>query len=102
EDGIRDFHVTGVQTCALPIFGLLLGFGDERSATCRKPSFVFLGRVKGKHFPCGFGQRPRSLGDWGTPQQAVNGYHLRSLPTLYYADILGAHQRVGSIISIAD
>src|SRR5690606_40774411 len=23
EDGIRDFHVTGVQTCALPIFFLL-------------------------------------------------------------------------------
>src|SRR5690606_40256336 len=22
EDGIRDFHVTGVQTCALPIYGL--------------------------------------------------------------------------------
>src|SRR5690606_39775342 len=22
EDGIRDFHVTGVQTCALPIFDL--------------------------------------------------------------------------------
>src|SRR5690606_35431334 len=22
EDGIRDFHVTGVQTCALPIFGI--------------------------------------------------------------------------------
>src|SRR5690606_39451945 len=22
EDGIRYFHVTGVQTCALPIFGL--------------------------------------------------------------------------------
>src|SRR5690606_39902273 len=21
EDGIRDFHVTGVQSCALPIFG---------------------------------------------------------------------------------
>src|SRR5690606_13184787 len=26
EDGIRDFHVTGVQTCALPIFELLLGY----------------------------------------------------------------------------
>src|SRR5690606_9238944 len=26
EDGIRDFHVTGVQTCALPI---LLGVPDE-------------------------------------------------------------------------
>src|SRR5690606_40118483 len=23
EDGIRDFHVTGVQTCALPIYSLL-------------------------------------------------------------------------------
>src|SRR5690606_39912291 len=23
EDGIRDFHVTGVQTCALPIYDLL-------------------------------------------------------------------------------
>src|SRR5690606_40356012 len=26
EDGIRDFHVTGVQTCALPIFA---GFGVQ-------------------------------------------------------------------------
>src|SRR5690606_40101102 len=25
EDGIRDFHVTGVQTCALPIF-----FGGQK------------------------------------------------------------------------
>src|SRR5690606_41537573 len=24
EDGIRDFHVTGVQTCALPIWSTLL------------------------------------------------------------------------------
>src|SRR5690606_39500644 len=24
EDGIRDFHVTGVQTCALPIYGRAL------------------------------------------------------------------------------
>src|SRR5690606_41972123 len=28
EDGIRDFHVTGVQTCALPILG---GAGAPRS-----------------------------------------------------------------------
>src|SRR5690606_40371405 len=26
EDGIRDFHVTGVQTCALPIFSLPIPF----------------------------------------------------------------------------
>src|SRR5690606_40143591 len=36
EDGIRDFHVTGVQTCALPISpkmwcGPSLGRSDERS-----------------------------------------------------------------------
>src|SRR5690606_40074930 len=24
-DGIRDFHVTGVQTCALPIYGIIIG-----------------------------------------------------------------------------
>src|SRR5690606_40263900 len=27
EDGIRDFHVTGVQTCALPIFPQVLMSG---------------------------------------------------------------------------
>src|SRR5690606_39863095 len=32
EDGIRDFHVTGVQTCALPIFGLAECLGDPDSA----------------------------------------------------------------------
>src|SRR5207302_4633661 len=26
EDGIRDFHVTGVQTCALPIYALGIPF----------------------------------------------------------------------------
>src|SRR5690606_36372458 len=30
EDGIRDFHVTGVQTCALPIYGFWLDL-DELS-----------------------------------------------------------------------
>src|SRR5690606_39729449 len=30
EDGIRDFHVTGVQTCALPIFaGIGNAYSDE-------------------------------------------------------------------------
>src|SRR5207302_2265504 len=31
EDGIRDFHVTGVQTCALPIFGIDVGASVERA-----------------------------------------------------------------------
>src|SRR5436309_11601230 len=29
EDGIRDFHVTGVQTCALPILPALRQLGDS-------------------------------------------------------------------------
>src|SRR5690606_39767453 len=29
EDGIRDFHVTGVQTCALPIFGLFNNINQQ-------------------------------------------------------------------------
>src|SRR5690606_40395381 len=29
EDGIRDFHVTGVQTCALPIFSI--GFMERQN-----------------------------------------------------------------------
>src|SRR5690606_39492892 len=31
EDGIRDFHVTGVQTCALPIW---FGSADCATADC--------------------------------------------------------------------
>src|SRR5690606_39384614 len=37
EDGIRDFHVTGVQTCALPISGAVDGDRIQR---------VFEGRAK--------------------------------------------------------
>src|SRR5690606_39980476 len=33
EDGIRDFHVTGVQTCALPIFPVLVFAGTLDPAT---------------------------------------------------------------------
>src|SRR5690606_39998423 len=52
EDGIRDFHVTGVQTCALPIFGF--SQAEFRQAKYVydwvKPSlanrYMTLGRVK--------------------------------------------------------
>src|SRR5437870_7258943 len=35
EDGIRDGHVTGVQTCALPIFGVEEKLLDAKSLTGR-------------------------------------------------------------------
>src|SRR5690606_40037613 len=36
EDGIRDFHVTGVQTCALPIF-----FEPDPSGTFIESSYIY-------------------------------------------------------------
>src|SRR5205807_3476313 len=36
EDGIRDYKVTGVQTCALPIFSI--GAFKDRSKALRSPS----------------------------------------------------------------
>src|SRR5690606_40825329 len=33
EDGIRDFHVTGVQTCALPIYIGRSGLQEQQSFT---------------------------------------------------------------------
>src|SRR5690606_40783979 len=38
EDGIRDFHVTGVQTCALPIFCHL---GKSISNACSSVRYRF-------------------------------------------------------------
>src|SRR5690606_40741982 len=42
EDGIRDFHVTGVQTCALPISG-----GGFIGGLTMGMSFVLLGLIRG-------------------------------------------------------
>src|SRR5690606_40482164 len=39
EDGIRDFHVTGVQTCALPIFHVNGWFGDYDKLTMTRTLF---------------------------------------------------------------
>src|SRR5690606_40726258 len=51
EDGIRDFHVTGVQTCALPI---LPGDQPGDCAICLlslTPIVVALSRVRCSHIP---------------------------------------------------
>src|SRR5690606_40760757 len=34
EDGIRDFHVTGVQTCALPIFPVVRAQAAGNNEVC--------------------------------------------------------------------
>src|SRR6266511_4229531 len=40
EDGIRDFHVTGVQTCALPISGTAPGACFAGPLSPRPPPFA--------------------------------------------------------------
>src|SRR5207302_2851285 len=40
EDGIRDFHVTGVQTCALPIYGDKL-FSSSNDVACPTSATTF-------------------------------------------------------------
>ena len=42
EDGIRDYDVTGVQTCALPIWVLLINITDIRTSTFFLAAIVFL------------------------------------------------------------
>src|SRR5690606_40757970 len=41
EDGIRDFHVTGVQTCALPIYSWGLGPHTAKSFPLASCTIIF-------------------------------------------------------------
>src|SRR5690606_39901729 len=71
EDGIRDFHVTGVQTCALPICGgsdagTPPGVNQRRKATSRQgrggglrgQAAGVMGRGRSPPTPSGAGGRP--------------------------------------------
>src|SRR5438046_10664396 len=53
EDGIRDWSVTGVQTCALPISALL----RDRGAADRRPQHPRLPRRPARHSDRGAGGR---------------------------------------------
>src|SRR5438046_7433563 len=41
EDGIRDWSVTGVQTCALPVAACSWTFGDGATATSQNPAHTY-------------------------------------------------------------
>src|SRR5690606_26523056 len=47
EDGIRDFHVTGVQTCALPILVLKPDFGSVFARAVQRAAGTALGVLIG-------------------------------------------------------
>src|SRR5690606_40468579 len=49
EDGIRDFHVTGVQTCALPIFKVHKTFVHDGGAFAEVGSQTYACRMRDPH-----------------------------------------------------
>src|SRR5207302_4845708 len=51
EDGIRDFHVTGVQTCALPIFPVADRAWPDRDRQLGRQLAVVLQLLQGGHRP---------------------------------------------------
>src|SRR5690606_40328205 len=70
EDGIRDFHVTGVQTCALPIFVTLRNDHINR--------FIWAANANAKRL-LGEGYKPPATGSkelnpfwWGLTSQLTN------------------------------
>src|SRR5256885_4798244 len=66
EDGIRDYKVTGVQTCALPIYGRLLSAGG--TLVFAHPGAGFAGRTDTVVFDPAteqwVGRRPMQHGRW--------------------------------------
>src|SRR5574340_1204624 len=83
EDGIRDLLVTGVQTCALPIFpdapgetGIPLEW-KQRTPLCPRVatgiSWSSLCGLKGVKLPEAFGERSR---DWSLGHAGDEGPHL--------------------------
>src|SRR5690606_19344467 len=64
EDGIRDFHVTGVQTCALPI----------SNANVPKLTMVIGGSFgAGNYGMCGRAYSPRFMWTWPNSRISVMG-----------------------------
>src|SRR5690606_40956122 len=89
EDGIRDFHVTGVQTCALPISPLPPageGWGEGKIAAAGSPSSGPAGHLppeKGTEVPHagegkGVGLREHALVAIGRSEERRVGKECRS------------------------
>src|SRR5690606_40002506 len=64
EDGIRDFHVTGVQTCALPILGG--GTTPHVSGPASGPTWEGPSGSPSRHAFAGTDRDPQFYGDSGT------------------------------------
>src|SRR5690606_39415601 len=86
EDGIRDFHVTGVQTCALPIFQLaytyLLDGQSERALKSFGTALQLSELMPGDHVR-------RDAAIRSAVVHALRGSRSRALSCLQLADQIG-------------
>src|SRR5690606_40005155 len=75
EDGIRDFHVTGVQTCALPIFDEVDAVYDALKASSNVASITmmshFANAEKASH-PLNLVQHERFLHACAVTEATIN------------------------------
>src|SRR5690606_23235989 len=74
EDGIRDFHVTGVQTCALPIFRAVVR--DSKDDELAHVARLRLARVliqQGKHEEAVDLLKPEKAGAFAARVREVRG-----------------------------
>src|SRR5690606_39794779 len=93
EDGIRDFHVTGVQTCALPILQERLPRRQGKRADTLLESprfragydFLLLREIAG--------EETGGLGDWWTRYQEVDDATRRAMIRDLSKDESGAAPR---------
>src|SRR5690606_25874543 len=78
EDGIRDFHVTGVQTCALPILFQCVGEGGGvlEYFVCERPLEFFNGCVPDDAADCDYD----SSGQWATGSAMAGPFSIPPLP----------------------
>src|SRR5256885_11455654 len=73
EDGIRDYKVTGVQTCALPIYRWWISAGGSSGSRRARRRRRIPGRRRPWSGPCGGGRacaRPRTR---RTPRDRKSG-----------------------------
>src|SRR5690606_40368066 len=72
EDGIRDFHVTGVQTCALPIYDLGHRLAQHEKANTRSRRWLSIaGNVVGALGGPNIGGAGQALALRKRPEQEV-------------------------------
>src|SRR5690606_39997770 len=103
EDGIRDFHVTGVQTCALPIcFGkateLIRRFNRRRAGSRRRQTSRLLSEAGSRFFAPGLAEnivlfdQEAGIGRDDRSEERRVGKEGRSWELVEYGD--GGHKSV--------